>query len=633
MMKKTVKYARSAHNPVHAVNRRRSILIAITTCIVMMFTQVFSYAAYNTVPTKMFPKVTGVEILKNVEHQLTGEMHQLELHIKFSNNVSAIDEEQERNAENADDPDYMIGVNERNLTKFHLVEAESQEEVDEANWTVEPHPEAKKQTDPSKYFYIYADNLDENTDYQVLIDEDLYANMGNSLGVPYIIDFNLAAETCSFHADGEVPDDEHTQAPLTLDMINLENNQKDVPADFEIYMRFSFNVAGDEVFEYNATQISLVEADDSSKKVDIDVQKGGEVQEISVKPKTALASGTEYRLIIDKQFVARNGIALSSPLNIYFTVAGEKQDPDESGNGGNGGGNSGDSGSSGGGSGGSSGGGSGGNSGTSDNNENIQIESTKNGTVTVETENVKEGDTVTISAVADSGFLLDSIAVTDREGKEIELIELDGKYTFTMPGNTITIKAVFAEDEEYIEDYFTDVESNWARKNINKLADLGVVTGNPDGTFRPNSQITRAEIVTILVRLYDLDSETAVSFDDTKNHWAAGYISIAAALGYVNGFDAHRFGPNESLTREQMAVMIARIASLTTNTSGSGEETQAFTDIDKVSAWAADGVTAVFENGIVSGYPDGTFRPSADITRGEACRMIVNLMEKQQQIA
>ena len=82
-----------------------------------------------------------------------------------------------------------------------------------------------------------------------------------------------------------------------------------------------------------------------------------------------------------------------------------------------------------------------------------------------------------------------------------------------------------------------------------------------------------------------------------------------------------------------MAVMIARIASLTPNTSENGEEIQTFTDIDMVSAWAADGVTAVFENGIVSGYPDGTFRPSADITRGEACRMIVNLMEKQQQAA
>lgn len=646
---------------INFTSRRVPVLIAVALCIAMMFTQVFCYAAYNTVPTKMFPKVTGVELLKNSVHQNTGETHQMELRIKFSNNVSAIDEEQERDAVNASDPNYMIGVNQRNLTKFHMVKKDTQEEV--SGWTVEPHPQAEKQTDPSKYFYIYADNLEESTDYQVLIDEDLYANMGNSLGVPYIVDFNLSAETCSFHADGQVPEDEHSQAPLTLDLINLENNQKDVPADIEIFMRFSFNVAGDEVFQYNAQQISLTESEDSSKKVDIDVQKGGEVQEIKVKPKAALASGTEYHLIISNQFVARNGIALASPLGIYFTVAGEKQNPDEddssdgnedsegssggSGNsgddaGGSSSGGSGDgsdgssSGSSGGGSGGSSSGNSEDKSGednTPDNNEKINLENTKNGNVTIENKDAEAGDIVTLSVVPDNGFILDSIMVTDSEGNKIELTEQNGKYKFTMPDSNITIKTVFVEDNEYIEDYFTDIESSWARKDINKLADLGVVTGNPDGTFRVNSQITRAEIVTILVRLYDLDSETAVSFEDTKNHWASGYISIAAALGYVNGFDANRFGPNESLTRQQMAVMLSRIAGLTSNASVNGGQAQIFTDIDTVSAWAADAVAAVYENGIVNGYPDGTFRPSAYITRAEACHMIVNLMEKQSQAA
>ena len=127
--------------------RRGPVLIAAAVCVAMLISQVFCYAAYNTVPTKMYPSVVGVEILRDVEHQKTGEMHQMEMHIKFSNNVSAIDEEQEREAVNAPadtNPDYMIGVNERNLTKFHLVEKETQEEVDSANWTVEPHPEAKK---------------------------------------------------------------------------------------------------------------------------------------------------------------------------------------------------------------------------------------------------------------------------------------------------------------------------------------------------------------------------------------------------------------------------------------------------------------------------------------------------------
>ena len=603
--------------------RRRTVLVAAAVCVMMLFTQVFCYAAYNTVPTKMYPSMVDVEIVRDAVHQTTGETHQMEMHIKFSNNVSAIDEEQVRDAVNAPadtNPDYMIGVNERNLTKFHLIEKESGEEVDSSNWTVESHPNAQKQTDESKYFYIYADNLDENKDYQVKVDEDLYANMGNSLGVSYTIDFNLAADTCTFSPDGKLPEDEHVQAPLTLDLINIENGEKDVPVDQTILMRFSYNVAGPEVFTFNSSKISLVEAADKSQTVDIDVQAGGEVQEITVKPKENLKEGTEYLLIITKEFVARNGIALSSPLNIYFTTAGEADIDNPDGSGGEGGSGSGGGGSTG---------------GDTDKPEEQQgdltIAAMKNGSMTIDPEKPEAGDKVRMTVTPDEGYLLKSIKVTDENGNEIELTKgPNGKYNFIMPEGEATLEAVFEKDEP-IENYYTDIESSWAAEDINLLADMGIVTGNPDGTFRPDNQITRAEIVTILVRMYDLDSDNMMIFDDTKDHWANGYISIAAALGYVNGFDAQHFGPDEQLTREQMAVMVARIAELKEDTSGSNP--LSFSDKDGISSWTLNAVTAVFQNGVISGYPDGTFRPTAEITRAEACHMIVNLMNLQQEAA
>ena len=131
--------------------RRRAVLISAAVCAAMMFTQVFCYAAYNSVPTKQYPKVTDVEIIKNAED----EEWQAEIHIRFSNNVGAIDEEQIRDAVNEENPDYMKGANERNLTKFHLIDLQTGMDVNAENWYVSPHPNAEKHMDESKYFYIY----------------------------------------------------------------------------------------------------------------------------------------------------------------------------------------------------------------------------------------------------------------------------------------------------------------------------------------------------------------------------------------------------------------------------------------------------------------------------------------------
>ena len=208
--------------------------------------------------------------------------------------------------------------------------------------------------------------------------------------------------------------------------------------------------------------------------------------------------------------------------------------------------------------------------------------------------------------------------MTDEEGGEIELTEdSNGKYNFIMPEGKAKLEVVFEEDKP-VENYYSDIASNWAAEDINLLADLGVVTGKPDGTFRPDSQITRAEIVAILVRLYDLNSDDMVLFDDTKDHWASGYISIAASLGYVNGFDAKHFGPDDQLTREQHGGHDGE------NRRASGryfrrKSGASSTDKDRISSWALSAVTSVFQNGVISGYPDGTFRPSAKI---DPCRSL-----------
>lgn len=115
--------------------RLRAAVTAAILCVIMTASQTVCFAAYNTIPTKMYPKMTEVEIA-------TGTSPDMEMHVKFSNNVSAIDEEQIRDVPSGDQS-YMYGVNERNLTKFHMYEKEGDVEVSDEKWKVAPHPEAK----------------------------------------------------------------------------------------------------------------------------------------------------------------------------------------------------------------------------------------------------------------------------------------------------------------------------------------------------------------------------------------------------------------------------------------------------------------------------------------------------------
>ena len=168
----------------------------------------------------------------------------------------------------------------------------------------------------------------------------------------------------------------------------------------------------------------------------------------------------------------------------------------------------------------------------------------------------------------------------------------------------------------------TDIAGNWAQSSIEKLVALGAITGYPDGTFRPNNDITRAEFVTVLVKALELAPKAGPVFADTENSWAKTYISTAAAYGIVSGYDASHFGPNDLITREEMTAMVVRAAKLVP---ASGELT--FKDAAMIDPWARGYVVTAVKDGIVNGYPDGTFRPLNHATRAEAVTVIARLLK------
>ena len=166
-----------------------------------------------------------------------------------------------------------------------------------------------------------------------------------------------------------------------------------------------------------------------------------------------------------------------------------------------------------------------------------------------------------------------------------------------------------------------DIKDHWAEKTIAELVASGAIGGYPDGTFKPDQGISRAEFATIIVKAFQLPEKTGKVFEDTANHWAKNFIATAAANGIVSGYSDTTFGPNDHITREQMAVMIVKAAKLVES------QGKTFVDTDKVSDWAKNAVVTASGKNIMSGYPDNTFRPKNNATRAEAATVIIKSLK------
>lgn len=149
------------------------------------------------------------------------------------------------------------------------------------------------------------------------------------------------------------------------------------------------------------------------------------------------------------------------------------------------------------------------------------------------------------------------------------------------------------------------------QNEIAYLADLNIIRGYQDGTFRPTATVTRLQAVQMILRALGIEGEeiSAVSFKDLKPG-DYGYKEVAAAvdLGFVTGKTDGSFDPYGKLTRAQMAKMFAVAFNLV------GKHSKDFTDV-RQGHWSYNYVHALAANGITTGYPDGSFRPNAPIQR------------------
>ncbi len=126
-----------------------------------------------------------------------------------------------------------------------------------------------------------------------------------------------------------------------------------------------------------------------------------------------------------------------------------------------------------------------------------------------------------------------------------------------------------------------------------------------------------------MVKALKLEAKDGKVFKDTANHWAKDFIATAAAYGIIGGYDGDTFGPNDPITREQMVVVIAKAAKLDKAVNG-----KEFTDSKEISSWAREAVASVIARGIITGYPDKSFRPKGKLSRAEAVTAVVKAMKQ-----
>ncbi len=179
---------------------------------------------------------------------------------------------------------------------------------------------------------------------------------------------------------------------------------------------------------------------------------------------------------------------------------------------------------------------------------------------------------------------------------------------------------------------FGDTANHWANEPIKYLADRGIINGMNENEFKPNNNITRAEFVTILAKLDNINTNTykAENFTDVDaNAWFNPYVDWAYKNGITSGATSNTFAPNENITREQMAVMIERFASYKGFSLDSNKEPIVFKDSDNISSFAMSSVDKVQQAGIINGRTDGSFAPKDNATRGESAQMIYTMLTIQ----
>ncbi len=175
---------------------------------------------------------------------------------------------------------------------------------------------------------------------------------------------------------------------------------------------------------------------------------------------------------------------------------------------------------------------------------------------------------------------------------------------------------------------FRDLTAHWAEPDIKQAVDLGIVSGYPDGTFKPDGAITRAEFAVMLVQALrpqeKLSNNGPLPFTDLEQigEWARNAVAQAVQAGIISGYEDGSFRPDARINRGEMAKMIANALGLEDNSADFTE----FADNTAIPDWAKGAVAALSKRGIMTGREGNQFAPGGQATRAEAVKALLNML-------
>ena len=288
-----------------------------------------------------------------------------------------------------------------------------------------------------------------------------------------------------------------------------------------------------------------------------------------------------------------------------------------------------DSGNNGGGSTGGSTGGS--NGGTSTTSRPITIQSSFGGKVIASAAEAIPGKVITLTATPNSGYALQSLKVTTASGKAVSLTHQSGsKYTFTMPASAVTVSAVFEAEAVKPQMPFSDVPAgSWYYDAVQYVYEEGLMGGTGNDRFSPDLTTSRGMIVTIL---YRLEGSPAVSggatfADVSSGQWYSDGVDWASANGIVTGYSNGSFGPNDTITREQMAAILYRYARYKGYDVSARAQLSSYSDASQVASYATESMSWAVGSGLITGTSGTTLSPAGSATRAQAAVILARFCQ------